>query len=91
MVRIRLRRQGAKHQSTYRLVVAEGRTPRDGRFIENIGYYNPRVEPAEMSVNVERARYWLSVGAQPSDAVRRLLEKAGALSTPEPVAEPPAG
>jgi small subunit ribosomal protein S16 len=66
MVRIRLRRQGARHQATYRLVVAEGRTPRDGRFIESIGYYNPRSEPAEMSVNVERARYWLSVGAQPS-------------------------
>jgi small subunit ribosomal protein S16 len=77
MVRIRLRRQGAKHQATYRLVVAECRTPRDGRFIENIGYYNPRSEPEEMQVDVERARYWLSVGAQPSEAAKRLLAKAG--------------
>ena len=87
MVRIRLRHQGAKHQSTYRLVVAECRTRRDGRFIENIGYYNPRSEPVEMNVNVERARYWLSVGAQPSEAARRLLEKSGALSATAPVVE----
>jgi small subunit ribosomal protein S16 len=78
MVRIRLRRQGAKKQPTYRIVVADQRAPRDGRILENIGFYNPRTEPEEMRVDVERARYWLDVGAKPSEAVERLLKKAGA-------------
>ena len=78
MVRIRLRRQGAKKQPTYRVVVADQRTARDGRIVENIGFFNPRTEPETLQVDVERARYWLSVGAQPSQAVERLLKAAGA-------------
>jgi small subunit ribosomal protein S16 len=77
MVRIRLRRVGAKKQPSYRIVVTECRTPRDGRFIEKIGFYNPRTEPATMEVDEARALYWLSTGAQPSDAVRRILDKVG--------------
>lgn len=77
MVRIRLRRQGAKKQPSYRVVVADQRAPRDGRIIENIGFYNPLTDPETVSIDVERARYWLSVGAQPSDAVVRLLKAAG--------------
>lgn len=78
MVRIRLRRQGAKQQPTYRVVVADQRAQRDGRIIENIGHYNPRTEPETVSIDVERARYWLSVGAQPSESVARLLKAVGA-------------
>jgi small subunit ribosomal protein S16 len=77
MVRIRLRRQGAKKQPTYRVVVADQRAPRDGGILENIGFFNPRTEPETVSINAERARYWLSVGAQPSPAVERLLKSAG--------------
>ncbi len=77
MVRIRLRRVGAKKQPSYRIVVTECRTPRDGRFIEKIGFYNPRTQPATMEVDEARALYWLSTGAQPSDAVRRILDKLG--------------
>ena len=76
-VRIRLRRTGAKGQPSYRIVVADSRSPRDGRFIEIIGHYNPRTDPMTYEINDERARYWLSEGAQPSDAVARLLEKKG--------------
>jgi len=78
MVRIRLRRQGAKKQPTYRVVVADQRSPRDGRILENIGFFNPRTEPETLTIDVERARYWLGVGAQPSYAVERLLKTAGA-------------
>ncbi|OQA46848.1 MAG: 30S ribosomal protein S16 [Chloroflexi bacterium ADurb.Bin325] len=78
MVRIRLRRQGAKKQPTYRVVVADQHAARDGRIIENIGNYNPRTEPETINIDVERARYWLSVGAQPSETVARLLKVAGA-------------
>lgn len=77
MVRIRLRRVGAKKQPSYRIVVTECRSPRDGRFIEKIGFYNPRTEPATMEVDEARALYWLSTGAQPSDAVHRILVKLG--------------
>lgn len=77
MVRIRLRRVGSKGQPSYRIVVADQRTPRDGRFIENIGHYNPRTEPNEIVIDSERAQYWLSMGAQPSEAVARLLKNAG--------------
>ncbi len=80
MVRIRLRRQGARNQPSYRIVVADSRSPRDGRFIEIIGFYNPRTEPPTMRVDEERARYWLSQGAQPSEAVARILRKAGVLN-----------
>lgn len=77
MIRIRLRRVGAKKQPSYRVVVANAEAPRQGRFIENIGYYNPRTEPPAMEVNSERALYWLSQGAQPSDAALRILKKLG--------------
>jgi small subunit ribosomal protein S16 len=78
MVRIRLRRQGAKKQPTYRVVVTDREAPRDGRFIEVIGHFNPRTEPETCVIDVERAAYWLSVGAQPSAAVDRLLAKTNA-------------
>jgi small subunit ribosomal protein S16 len=77
MVRIRLSRTGKKRQASYRVVVADSKSPRDGRVVERIGFYNPMPDPAEYRINEERALYWLSVGAQPSDAVRRLLEKQG--------------
>ena len=79
MVRIRLRRQGAKKQPSYRVVVADQHSPRDGRILENIGFYNPRTEPETVDIDLERARYWLSVGAQPSESVARLLKKHGLL------------
>lgn len=77
MVRIRLRRVGAKKQASYRVVVADSRSPRDGRFIERLGWYNPRTNPPSFEIKEDRAIYWLSVGAQPSDAVTRLLKKMG--------------
>lgn len=79
MVRIRLRRVGAKNQPSYRIVVTDSRSPRDGRFIEKIGFYNPRTEPSTMELDEERALYWLSQGAQPSDAVRRIIVKLGTM------------
>ena len=75
MVKIRLRRMGAKKAPYYRVVVADSRSPRDGRFIEELGYYNPVADPVELKVNAERAQYWLSVGAQPTDTVRGLIKK----------------
>ncbi len=75
MVKIRLRRVGAKKQPSYRIVVADSRSPRDGRFIENIGHYNPRTDPPTVVIKQDRAIYWLSVGAQPSDAVARFFRK----------------
>ena len=77
MVRIRLRRQGAKKQPTYRVVVADQRSPRDGRFIENIGFYDPRTDPPTIRIEADRALHWLGMGAQPSDAVLRMLKKTG--------------
>ena len=77
MVRIRLRRQGLKRQPTYRIVVADQRKARNGGYLENIGHYNPRTRPATEVIAEDRALYWLSVGAQPSDAVRRLLDHTG--------------
>jgi small subunit ribosomal protein S16 len=79
-VKIRLTRKGKKHQPTYRVVVADSRSPRDGRFIEQIGRYDPRQEPSLIEIDTERASYWLANGAQPSDQVRKLLEIAGALT-----------
>lgn len=76
-VRIRLRRMGAKKQPTFRLVVADSRSPRDGRFIETIGFYNPRAEPAEIRIDREKALHWLNDGAVPSDSARSLLSKTG--------------
>ena len=77
MVRIRLSRTGSKKQPSYRVVVADIESKRDGRVVERIGYYNPRREPVEYKIQEDRALYWLSVGAQPSDAVKRLLDKQG--------------
>ncbi len=79
-VRIRLRRTGKKKQPQYRLVVAEALGPRDGRFIETIGNYNPRQDPPAITVNEERALVWLRQGAQPTDTVRHVLIKAGVWS-----------
>ena len=78
-VRIRLRRQGRKKAPTYRIVVADGRSPRDGKFLEILGQYAPRSGELALHLNVERANYWLNVGAQPTDTVRSLLRKAGVL------------
>lgn len=78
MVKIRLMRVGKKKQASYRVVVADSRSPRDGRIIESIGYYHPRSEPSEISIDPERAVHWLERGAQPSDQVRKLLEISGA-------------
>jgi small subunit ribosomal protein S16 len=76
-VRIRLKRMGAKKQPFYRIVVADSRFPRDGRFIEEIGYYNPTTKPMTFEVNEEKAQLWLSRGARPSDTVKQLFDKAG--------------
>jgi small subunit ribosomal protein S16 len=78
-VRIRLTRVGATKQPTYRLVVADSRSARDGRAIDTIGHYNPRTDPIELVVDEAKARDWLSKGAQPSDTVRRLFKQAGVL------------
>lgn len=77
MVKIRLRRVGSKKQPSFRLVVADSRAPRDGRFIEEIGFYNPRTEPETLRIKEERALHWLSVGAQPTDSAERLLKTRG--------------
>ena len=79
MVKIRLRRRGAKKAPFYRIVVADSRYPRDGRFIEEIGTYNPVVNPAELKVDVDRAQAWIKTGAQPTDTVKRLFKTAGVL------------
>jgi small subunit ribosomal protein S16 len=78
-VKIRLRRMGAHKAPFYRIVVSDSRSPRDGRFIEEIGYYNPLVEPSEIKVDEEKALKWLQNGAQATDTARSLLSKAGVL------------
>ena len=78
-VRIRLTRVGATKQPTYRVVVADSRNARDGRSIETIGHYNPRMDPVEVMIDAEKAKKWLAVGAQPSDTVARLMRNAGIL------------
>ena len=80
MVKIRLRRMGAKKAPFYRIVVADSRYPRDCRFIEEIGTYNPLTDPASVNVNAERAQEWIKKGAQPTDTVRGILKKAGVLN-----------
>jgi small subunit ribosomal protein S16 len=77
MVRLRLRRIGAKKQPSYRVVAADRESPRDGRFLEALGHYNPRTEPATITLKEDRIFHWLSVGAQPSDAVERLFKQIG--------------
>ena len=74
---IRLRRMGAKKDPKFRIVVAESKSPRDGRFVDELGHYNPQPKDAELKVDSERAAYWLSVGAMPSDQVKSLFKKAG--------------
>ncbi|MDD4504158.1 MAG: 30S ribosomal protein S16 [Clostridiaceae bacterium] len=76
-VKIRLKRMGAKKAPFYRVVVADSRSPRDGKFIEEIGYYNPISEPVEIKIDAEKVKKWLGTGAQPSDTVRSLLKKSG--------------
>jgi small subunit ribosomal protein S16 len=79
MVKIRLKRVGAKKQPFYRVIVADSRSPRNGRFIEEIGYYNPLTDPAEIKIDAEKATKWIGNGAQPTDTARALLKKAGAI------------
>ncbi|MBO4915542.1 MAG: 30S ribosomal protein S16 [Oscillospiraceae bacterium] len=80
MVKIRLRRMGAKKAPYYRVVVADSRYPRDGRFIEELGTYNPCVEPAEIKIDTDRTLEWIKTGAQPTETVRALLKRVGALN-----------
>lgn len=79
MVKIRLKRMGAHKKPFYRIVAADVRSPRDGRFIEEIGYYNPMTEPKEIKINEELAQKWLNNGAQPTDTVKALFKKSGIL------------
>ena len=79
MVKIRLKRMGMKKMPFYRLVVIDSRSARDGRAIEEVGYYNPMTQPAELKIDEERAKYWVGTGAQPTDTVRGLLKKGGIL------------
>ena len=79
MVKIRLKRMGMKKMPFYRVVVADERSPRDGRFIEEIGYYNPMTEPATIKIDAEKAQTWLKNGAQPTDTARTLLKKSGVI------------
>jgi len=89
MVKIRLKRVGKTKQPSYRVVVADSRSPRDGRIIEAIGHYNPRTEPSEVVLDVERAEYWIGQGAQPSDQVRKLISIAkGGDGAAAPTAKP---
>ncbi len=77
MVKIRLRRMGAKKAPFYRIIVADSRSPRDGRFIEEVGYYNPMSTPVELKVDTEKVEKWLNSGAQPTETVKSLLVKSG--------------
>ena len=77
MVKIRLRRMGAKKAPFYRIVVADARSPRDGRFIEEIGYYNPMTNPATVKIEEEKAQKWLASGAQPTETVKSIFTKSG--------------
>ena len=77
MVKMRLRRMGAKKQPFYRVIVADERSPRNGRFIEELGYYNPLTEPATIKIDADKAKEWIKNGAQPTDTVKVLLKKAG--------------
>ncbi|GGJ07944.1 30S ribosomal protein S16 [Alicyclobacillus cellulosilyticus] len=79
-VKIRLKRMGAKKRPFYRVVVADSRSPRDGRVIEEIGTYNPLTDPAQVNIDVEKALKWLQIGAQPSDTARSLLSRAGVMA-----------
>ncbi len=76
-VKIRLKRMGAKKAPFYRVVVADSRYPRDGRFIEELGHYNPTTDPADIKIDIEKAQTWIKNGAQPTETVKSLLKKAG--------------
>jgi small subunit ribosomal protein S16 len=89
MVKIRLMRVGKKKQPSFRVVIADSRSPRDGRIIESIGHYNPRLEPSGIDIDNDRALHWLKVGAQPSDQVRKLLQISGAWAEFTGEAPPP--
>ncbi len=78
-MRIRLRRMGAKKRPSYRIVVADARAPRDGRFVESIGFYNPLTEPTTVQVDAEKAKEWLKKGAQPTERVAKLFQRVGIL------------
>lgn len=78
-VKIRLKRMGAKKAPFYRVVVADSRSPRDGKFIEELGYYHPLKSPAEIKIDTEKAKKWLSNGAQPTETVRSILKKSGVI------------
>ena len=78
-VKIRLRRMGAKKAPFYRVVVADSRSPRDGRFIEELGYYNPMTNPADIKVDVEKAKKWIESGAQPTETAKSILKKSGVI------------
>jgi small subunit ribosomal protein S16 len=82
MVKIRLRRMGAKKQPTYRFVVADSKSPRDGKFLEILGHYNPRTEPKTLEVDMEKAKEWLAKGAQPTLTVQRLFAEKGIMDAP---------
>jgi len=90
MVKIRLMRMGMKGAPSYRVVVSDARSPRDGRIVENIGWYNPLTDPSTITINAERARHWLSVGAQPTDSARSLLVRAGVVERMSKAEEQPA-
>ena len=80
MVKIRLKRMGMKKKPFYRVVVADERASRDGRFVDEIGYYNPVANPVELKIDAEKAQQWITNGAQPTDTVRALLKKSGAIA-----------
>lgn len=82
MIKLRLRRMGAKKRPSYRIVAADSRSPRDGRFIEIVGTYDPITNPATIKLNTERIKHWLSVGAQPTDTVRNIIKREGVLAAP---------
>jgi len=88
LVKIRLRRVGATKRPSYRIVAADSRSPRDGRFLEILGYYNPLTDPATVVIKEERVRYWVEHGAQPTEVVARLIAQRGVLTTAITVAEP---
>ena len=78
-IKLRLKRMGAKKKPFYRIIASDSRSPRDGRFIDEIGYYNPTVDPPEIKIDSEKAQKWIKSGAQPTDTVRSLMKKAGVL------------
>lgn len=83
MLKIRLRRTGARNQPSYRVVVADSRAARDGAFVDHLGHYNPRTEPPTLSIDQEKALKWIRQGAQPTDSVKQLLRTLGTLETSE--------